>query len=252
MGLSEKEARVYLASLELGPSPVQIISQKAKVNRATTYVVIDSLMEIGLMSTYESGKKTFFTAESPERLMDWLKNQELQAQKKIQILANRIPELKSISNDIGNKPKVKYFEGIEGLRAVQQDFVDSLKEGEEIYVFLPLDDYLATNLKENIKDISEKRVSKNIKTKLIYTSKKGRQLEYERQERVKNKEYKYVDYDAYPIRGGMNVWENKIFMIDYLGKMGGIVIENKVLAFMMKKIFNLTWNCLKRFEELPK
>ena len=70
LGLSEKEAKVYLASLELGPSPVQVISQKSKVNRATTYVVIDSLMAMGLMSTYDEGKKTFFTSESPESWWD--------------------------------------------------------------------------------------------------------------------------------------------------------------------------------------
>ena len=50
LGLSEKEAAVYLASLELGPAPVQDISHKAKVNRATTYVMIESLMGRGLIS----------------------------------------------------------------------------------------------------------------------------------------------------------------------------------------------------------
>jgi len=68
LGLSDKEAAVYLASLELGPSPVQVISRKAEVNRATTYVMIEVLLQKGLMSTFDKGKKTMYTAEKPERL----------------------------------------------------------------------------------------------------------------------------------------------------------------------------------------
>ena len=36
IGLSEKEAKVYLAALELGQASVQNIARKAEVNRATT------------------------------------------------------------------------------------------------------------------------------------------------------------------------------------------------------------------------
>ena len=69
LGLSEKESRVYLAALELGPSPVQDISHKAHVNRATTYVMIEALSARGLLSTFQKGKKRFYAAESPDRLL---------------------------------------------------------------------------------------------------------------------------------------------------------------------------------------
>lgn len=242
LGLSEKEAQVYLASLELGPSTVQVISQKAKVNRATTYVVIDSLTEMGLMSTYDEGKRTLFTAESPERLLEYLKNQENSVQKKIDILKDKMPELKSLLNTKGDKPKVKYYEGHEGLRTVQMDFVNSLNNGEIIYAFVPLDDYERSNLKEKGSDIAKKRLDKNIKMKVIYTCKKGRCMEYEKQEEKRCKEYLYIDYDKYPFHGGMNIYANKFLMIDYEGKMGGVVIENKTLANTLRVLFELVWD----------
>ena len=68
IGLSEKESRVYLASLELGPATAERLSTQAKVNRSTTYVQLESLMKSGLVTTYEEGKKTFFSPESPELL----------------------------------------------------------------------------------------------------------------------------------------------------------------------------------------
>jgi len=246
LGLSDKEAKIYLASLELGPSPVQIISQKSKVNRATTYVIIDSLMEMGLMSTYDEGKKTYFVAEQPERLLDFLKNEKSVVEKKLELLQEKMPELKSLISNVSGKPKIKYFEGLEGLRAVQRDFIDSLREGEEIYIFLPMDDFSRTNLKESADNLVKEKVDKRIKTKIIYTSRNGRWKEYEKKEEIKSKEYLYIDYSKYPFNGGMNLYGNKIFMIDYLGKMGGIVIENKTLADMLKRFFELIWSCHKK------
>ena len=52
LGLSEKEAIIYLASLELGPSTIQEISKKAQIKRSSTYDMIRFLMERGLMSEF--------------------------------------------------------------------------------------------------------------------------------------------------------------------------------------------------------
>jgi amidophosphoribosyltransferase len=50
LGLSDNEAKVYLSMLELGPSSVLEISAKAGVNRPTTYVQIETLKKMGLVS----------------------------------------------------------------------------------------------------------------------------------------------------------------------------------------------------------
>ena len=60
LNFSDKEARVYLALLELGEAPVQHISEKAKVNRATTYVVLEALQKRGVVTTIEKDKKVIF------------------------------------------------------------------------------------------------------------------------------------------------------------------------------------------------
>jgi sugar-specific transcriptional regulator TrmB len=72
LGLAAKEADTYLAMLELGPASVQDIAKKAGINRTTTYVMIEGLKKHGLVSTFERGKKTLFSAENPEQLLDIL------------------------------------------------------------------------------------------------------------------------------------------------------------------------------------
>lgn len=240
LGLSEKEAKVYLASLELGASPVQKISQKAKVNRATTYVVIEDLKAMGLMSTFEEGKKTFFVAEKPERLLVRLESEEVKLKEKIGLLQERLPELKSIFNAVIDKPKVRYFEGVEGLKTVQQDFIESLHPGDILYTFFPHDKGVE-KLGFNVDRFWQKRVQKKITTEIIYSSPNGRQKDYEEELAAYGNEAKFIDYKEFPIKGGMNIYGNKIFMIDYQGKLGGIMIENQTLAEMMRLIFKLLW-----------
>ncbi len=64
LGLTEKEARTYLASLELGPETAQNIAKKTGINRATTYVQIESLKKRGLMSEFEKGALDILVATS--------------------------------------------------------------------------------------------------------------------------------------------------------------------------------------------
>ena len=75
IGLSENEAKVYLATLELGSSTAQQIAQKAELKRPTTYVQLETLMKRGLVTSFEKGPstspgqgKTMLRAEDPEHL----------------------------------------------------------------------------------------------------------------------------------------------------------------------------------------
>lgn len=242
LGLSEKEASVYLAAIQTGPSSVQKISQKSKVNRATAYVIIESLTEMGMMSTYDEGKKTFYVAEKPQRLIEHFSQKEKNLHAKIEKLKGIVPELNLLYNDYSDKPKIRYFEGIEGLMAVQDDFTSNLSKDDVLYIFLPLDDFANSALKGRFKGKSKERIVKGVKTKALYTSRNGRNLEYEIKNKRDQKEYKFIDYKENPFNGGMNIYGNKIFIIDYLGKLGGVVIENKTMADMMKTIFKKIWD----------
>lgn len=102
LGLSEKEAKVYLAALELGKCPVQKISQKAGVNRATTYFIIKGMMKKGLMSSYTEGKKQFFFAEAPEKLKILFKDQELALKRKEEYLEKIITKISNLPGKMRN------------------------------------------------------------------------------------------------------------------------------------------------------
>src|SRR3989344_6106685 len=138
LGLSEKEARVYLAALELGPTTAEKLSAQAKVNRSTTYVQLEALMKAGLMSTYEEGKKTYFAPESPERLRRLLAKQKDAISTKERDLSSLLPELLRQYEGAGERPVVRFFPGKEGITAVRAEVLTT--KDKELSVVFSSDD----------------------------------------------------------------------------------------------------------------
>src|SRR3989344_453122 len=111
LGLAEKEAKVYLAALEIGRATADQLAKQAKIVRPTAYVQIKSLMEKGLMSTYEEGKKTYFAPESPEALRRVLDKQKESIRTQEDELKRLLPELSRLFEGAGERPVVRFFEG---------------------------------------------------------------------------------------------------------------------------------------------
>lgn len=68
-GLSEKEIAVYLAVVELGKGSAREIAIKSAVNRGTTYDILKSLIQLGIVSYFNKETKQYFVAEQPEKLL---------------------------------------------------------------------------------------------------------------------------------------------------------------------------------------
>src|SRR6185369_11678946 len=141
LGLTDKEATIYLSLLQVDGATALDLSKKTKINRSTVYVTIESLSKKGLVSETTIGKKTQFQAESPERLETFVEKRRLQFEEQSQRLKDIIPEIKSIERKTGERPVVKYFEGKEGILSMLGEVFgpDDGKEGEFIHIIYPED-----------------------------------------------------------------------------------------------------------------
>ena len=236
IGLSDKEAKVYLAALTLGKSTAQEISSQAGVNRATTYVIIESLKQRGLMSSFEQKEKTFFISESPERLMSLLRKEEqaiIERQGKIKKI---MPELLSIYRSADNKPKVKFYEGKEGLCSIKQEYLKM--KGKEIYNISDLDTYHSYLPPD--KNYTKKRIERGIRAKLIYISKHEPDKRFNSSEK-ELRETKFIPFSNFPFRSDITIFDDKVSIESYKENAVGILIEDKHIANSMKAIFDFIW-----------
>ncbi len=249
IGLAAKEARVYLASLELGPASAQEIAEKAEVNRATTYVCIEALIGRGLMSSVERHTKRLFVAEPPERLRQIVKREEERAEDVRSAFEKILPELAVLLRGAPERPRVRFYEGMEGLEAMRSDFFSGPKK-HELLILSAADDYhrlvgMARRL-PHAKRLEQTRGSE----RCIFTS--ARSLEELRKSLplVDNIERYRVPEKKYPLAGEVAIYGTKIAMLSYRGKVMGVLVESPYLAQTIASLFNLAWETAKQHEKL--
>lgn len=239
LGLGEKEAKVYLTALELGPETAQNIAKKANVNRATTYVQIDLLKAKGLVSEFEKGKKTFYVAESPDRLRSLFKTFEAELDVRKSELQRVLPTLLEMFAGMGERPKVRFFEGREGIQLMREDFAKI--KVKKIYSVINRDKLreFSPNMQD---DYVSDRVAKKIPIDIIYTSKEGPDPAYS--DPAKYREAKFIDYEKLPINADITIYDEKVVLEGYGDKIIGIVIESQQIAHTMKALFTNLWERL--------
>lgn len=249
IGLSDKEAGVYLACVELGAATVQMIARKAKVVRATTYVVLEALAKMGLVTEFKEGKKTLFMPEPPRQLLRVLDRQREAVEEREDLLKRMLPELQALLKANGERPSVRYFSGKEGLRAIRQEIVLYTKPGSEIVSLTPAD-YLEGVFPEDDHTFYRQRAAKGIRSKTIFTTTSE---EFKRRllspEFAELSERIYIAPKYFSSRSGLTVFEDRIAMSTYSGVAGGVVISNRSMAEMMRAFFYFAWHAAQQIGE---
>src|SRR6187549_935568 len=140
LGLSQKEAAVYVAMLTLGRGTVTQISRAAGINRTTGYDILGSLFEDGLVRISGKEPKQEYVAESPGNILKLLNKRLRETEERIHRAKEFVPKLESI-HKIDTRPQIKFYEGIEGLKQVYED---TLTATEPIVAYAAYEDMHTT------------------------------------------------------------------------------------------------------------
>lgn len=233
IGLSEKEAVIYLALLAVDNSSVLDLSKKTKLNRSTTYVILESLAKKGLVSETTVGKKTHYQAEPPERLETFVEQRKIMLDEQAKKLKDIIPQIKSTQRESGEKPIVKYYEGREGLVSLNEEFFAGQPNNETSYLVYSKDLIDEIFTKQEKDKYRAMRLGKNIKSKVLYTYKNGDIPSTVDGERVK------IDENRYPISCDISICDDKIKIAILGKKLSGIFIKSKEFAETFRSIFSV-------------
>lgn len=237
LGLADKEAKVYIAMLELGPAPVLDIAAKARVNRPTAYVQIESLKKRGLVSTVTRGKKQYFQAGNPDELQVIVNHEMAEAQHKKNLLGDILSDLRSMYSLAEEKPQVRFFEGKEGLLSVQREFLTC--KTKKIYGIWNDDEIRGIFSPEEIAEYSKARVAKGIFAYGIYTSSKGAYIQHDDKNIIR--ELRYMDPKKFNFSADITIFDNKVAITAVTGKLSSTVIEQTAIADSFREIFRLAW-----------
>src|SRR3989344_3029284 len=233
-GLSDNEIKVYIASLSKGTSKVNEISKKAGLLRTTTYEVLKSLVEKGLVSYAIKSKVRYFEAADPNKLVRIL-------EEKKEKIKSILPELEFLKQSVTEKPTIEFYEGKEGLKTILDDIIktqpkEMLQLGSA-KIFETLNFYFPHWIKRRVKSkIYARILQENVQT--IQELKKRDMLEL-REIRFLPKNFK--------INTHAQIYSNKVAIIT-LNKeeLIGVVIENKDIVETQKSLFEELWKTAKK------
>lgn len=231
LGLKEQEAKVYLACLKLGQSVVSQISEEANIQRTFAYDILVSLYKQGMVSLVEVNGKKNYSAVSIEQF----KNIQLEKYKKFEAL---IPELKSLEKTTGNRPKVRFFEGIEGIQDALEDTLDQ-PDGSEILAYATAEGYYASDTRYTNSYI-KRRTQKKIFSKCIAPDNQTNR-EFALQDKEHNRQTLLVPYQMFPFSNEIDIYGNKVAIMSLQEELLAIIIESESVANTQRAIFELAW-----------
>jgi len=229
IGLNEKEAKIYIALLELGKSTAQDISKKSGVNRATTYFILENLMKKGLASAENQDKKQMFLPEDPSQITAIIDQQKAELDRKKERLGSLVRQLETINATKIDRPIVKYYLGKEGIMKMARASF-SYKKGVKMHLVYSKDELSSYLTKEELSALLNKRMSAKIDMEELYSVNDPNWEPSESNECVQEKEF--------PFPADIAIYDDRIRIASF--KEGvGIVIYNKTIAETLRSIFKL-------------
>ncbi|MBI3334921.1 MAG: hypothetical protein HY001_00275 [Candidatus Portnoybacteria bacterium] len=233
LGLTQKEAIVYLALLEIGEATVNTIAIKSGIKRPTAYIVLRSLEAKGFTSRIIKGKKTFFAPQHPKKLLT-------EAELRLKELKEVVPQWESLYRKEEGRPRVMIFEGKEELdRAYDESFI---VKGEVVYIgTLPLSmEALPRTYRkmQYIQFTSEYRMRE-----LINESEESR--EYARCCQGPYRQVRFIPKELLPFEADVSVFGDRTLITSVKKEYFAISIESPEIARAFRTIFEVMWQAAK-------
>jgi len=235
LGLNEKEGKLYLTLLETGGGFASTLAKRSNFERVNCYHLLENLIKKGLATSIIKNRTRYYNAEPPQKLVNLLEEKYRYGQ-------HVLPELLSITNTLSLKPKIKYYEGIDGIKDILDD---TLKTKGELIGYSNVS-AIDKNYFGFISDYAHKKIKLGIKTRMIAPSDK-KAFSYTKKFYPKNYpkellEILFVNPKEFWFENEITIYDNKVAIISLNpNEMLGILIESPVYAKSQTAIFNLAW-----------
>jgi sugar-specific transcriptional regulator TrmB len=230
IGFDSKEASVYLACLELDGAPNTLIARKTRLNRITNYEILKRLEKRGVVANFSKKHTKYFRAIDPRIIIK-------QTKEKIALAEQATPELLGIVNHLVKKPRIYFFEGIEGIKTIYED---SLNAQTEILTFTDPKGIRALLGDKYINTYVAERVRRKISVRGLAPDDAMGKKEQELGQTLLRTVRLFAD-DQYPITNEIMIYDHKIALFSGEDEIG-LIVENKILAESFRNIWTMAWD----------
>jgi sugar-specific transcriptional regulator TrmB len=226
LGFEDREIKIYLALIKHNGLTALQISKEARIDRTTTYDVLEKLIDKGIVSVFVKNKVKNYSALKPKELLVHYKE-------KYFALEKILPELNNFTTKEKTIAKCELFQGKEGLKYILKDLISSKLDYKAIGIRDEYEAVLGYLVDQGILTLNDFKVKE---TAIVENGVKFT--------KVKNGVYRYLDKNILPPTTTLIYGKTVVFFI-WKEPYMAVKIENHEIAKTQEEYFNLLWKIAK-------
>ncbi|MDO8877843.1 MAG: helix-turn-helix domain-containing protein [Pseudolabrys sp.] len=232
IGLQETEAKFYLAALELGQASVRDIAAKAGISRTNAYDVFSRLLEQGLVTQVgaAANKIILIAAEPPDQITELLDARR----RKLDAL---LPELRSMHNGATGKPRVRFYQGSEGIKLVLDDTLSA--RNKSLLGILSMRDLYEVPGRAWMDNFVRRRIEAGVFLRVVRSPAKDVKNVWP-QSTADLREVRFASFD-FVFTMTSYIYDNKVAIISSRRENFAMTIESEEFATMQRNLFEVFW-----------
>lgn len=237
-GFDEKEAKVYLALMQLGKDTAFNIAKRTELKRSTVYVVLEHLIAKGMVGTEKTRKALLYFASHPKKLLTQLENKKKN-------LEETMPSIMALYNAMPEKPSVQIYEGVSGLRQLYQDTFEYIKKRKEVVYFGDVSHF--EKFPDLLKEWFRETKNKSYHARELFPDDKFHRDYANRVALNKNPNHKIRFLPKeFSFNNDNGIYGNKLVIYSTQKEFFALVIESEAIAKSYMTMFELAWGMSKK------
>ena len=227
VGMTQAEARVYVALLELGSSTAGPIISRSGLQSSVVHMSLQNLLAKGFVSTVKEGKKNHYDAIAPKYLKDFLEERKAR-------LEEAVPQLDALRASAQEEPQITSYKGVRGVKELLYELLDA--PGKEHHTF-------GSTIKSTMLGdewwvrYHAKRAKRGITAKLLFN---GSLKPWTETHAYPARKVRFTDYGFEPLTETI-IRGDCVGIIVWLDRPVGVLMRHPSIAASYDEFFNLLW-----------
>lgn len=228
-GLSQREARVYLTMLQYPESNLADIARATLIPRMSCYALLGALTHKGFVDVLVKKRRRYFVTVPPHRIGE-------RFSRHAEEFKESLSRFERYSKTGTIAPRVRFFEGADGIRAVFRNILDEKRSFMAIACIEDMERIASTYFEEFIR----RRIQQHLRVRLL-TNHTPASLRLKRTDSQELRETRFVP-EPYRFNNAEYIFGNNIAILSLKHDLPtALLIEDEEIAKTHKMYFELLW-----------
>ena len=242
--LNPIEKDVFIANYQLGTAPASAIAKKAGLNRVTAYEALRRLSKKGLVriGAKRNTKIKYFEVEDAQAVENSLLQRRENLETAIHDLRKILPEFRSLRKGAPDRPKILFYEGIEGIKNI---LLDTLAQKSDIIYSFVSAEYLETSYDPKfLEHYWTRRTELKIPSWGIMPGTEKARGFYAQERNIRQlRRVKFIPPELYTFENNIDVYGDNVAITSLApDDEYGVIVRSRSIAGGLRAIFKLLWS----------